>query len=221
MEHRVSNCPERKSTVQLVDNKEDYVRYFKFSCESNFNCEFSLECLMDSGSVISFVRRSRILNYTNFKNFLCSDGVFFGINGSKLNVCGKLNCYVAVGDRVICMDILVMSDDTMSYECVLGRDFLAKAGFRLVSCQVGSDLCEDDFGKLILSIDVGDNCDFDLVVGESIGHDDKCKLSRVYNDYYVRPIRPLNPKVYCEIKLRLSEDKCFNCCPRRLSYKNC
>lgn len=56
--HRAGECPDRKKIVQLVD-EEEYVRYFHFVIKSCKPLNFSLECLIDSGSPISLIRNRR------------------------------------------------------------------------------------------------------------------------------------------------------------------
>ena len=73
-------------------------------------------------------------------------------------VFGKLKLFIDINNRNVCLDMLVVSDETTSYQCVLGWDFLEKAGFRLV-CEVGEREIfgnSEDFCKQILSIDFCD-----------------------------------------------------------------
>ena len=78
LEHSVAA---RKAAVQLVDQNE-YVKYFKFCMNSSFNDNFFLECLIDSGSPVSFVRESSILNRMNINELLVCTSAFFEINKS-------------------------------------------------------------------------------------------------------------------------------------------
>jgi len=55
----------------------------------------------------------------------CNDKLY-AINSSPLKVFGKIKCSLLYNAKAIEMDIFVVCDKTMTYECILWRDFLRK-----------------------------------------------------------------------------------------------
>lgn len=137
-----------------------------------------------------------------------------------MDIHGKFLFYVFYDNKSIELEILVVADESTSYDCVLGRDFLEKANLVLVSgagVVMGDNIEADDTVGMIMSIDWASD-GTQLTIGEDIDFVNRKRLNYMFDHYYIRPERPAEPRVKSEIRLILDDAKPFSCTPRRLSY---
>lgn len=161
-EHRIAACPDKKSAVQFLEDNE-YVRYFNIKIIDKTNISLNLECLIDSGSPVSLIKRSSLSNhFHSIKNLLkCNNKCFFGINKSKLKVFGQIRCIVDGLNKIVELSMLVVTDESMSFDVILGRDFLRACRLKLCDIEhvsknneerllnAETENCRDDREKLI------------------------------------------------------------------------
>lgn len=224
-QHLVASCPKRRDAeIHLLDG-EDYVRYFKIFIDSHSEILFlSLECLIDSGSPISFVRESLLPKELKLnKNFLYC---FCGINKSELKVLGTIFCSIIINEKKVCFELCVVPDESMGVQAVLGRDFMKACKYRLVcgmENENGQSECNRDsvadtkFDSSIMAIEYFDDRT-EFAIGDSVTYANREKFCRMFDNCYLKPERPIEPVVRSEMRLILEDLKPFNCPPRRLSY---
>lgn len=126
-EHMVADCKQNKKNLE---QKNNYVRLFNFRSISDYNFKFTLECLIDSGSPISLIRRDVVPN--NIKIFEFQDSSFYGLNYTKLKIHGKCFCFVEVFNKNIKFELIVVDEDSMTYSVLFGRDFLSRTNSKIV-----------------------------------------------------------------------------------------
>lgn len=108
-------------------------------------------------------------------------------------------------NKSIELEILIVADESTSYDCILGRDFLEKTNLVLVSgaeAVVGDSIEADDAVGMIMSIDWASD-GAESAIGEDIDYVNRRRLNDMFDHYYIRPERPAEP---------------FICTPHRLSY---
>ncbi|XP_067629759.1 uncharacterized protein [Eurosta solidaginis] len=127
-DHRAAACDKKKG-VHLV---YDYVKLFHFVIKCYTNISFSLECLIDTGSPISFIKRSCFSGKVDVNNILNLNNSYFGLNNEKILTYGKFLCYVKINGKFFEINFIIADDSTMHYKAVCGRDFLEACKFKLV-----------------------------------------------------------------------------------------
>ena len=114
MDHLVTQCPKRKDCTE-----NNYVRLIRIYVKDKNKHSVIAKCLTDSGSPISFIRKSSVpLGVEEAHR-----GVYFGLNETRLNVFGKISVYIFKNTMKINFWLIVVSDESMRWEVVLGRDF--------------------------------------------------------------------------------------------------
>lgn len=102
------------------------------------------ECLIDSGSPISFMKKSIIP--IEVRERVCNEKSFCGINGSRLRILGEINANVSLEGQTTGVCIYVVGEETMRPSLVLGRDFLKTAGYVLQRATSVDDILNIDIG---------------------------------------------------------------------------
>lgn len=64
---------------------------------------------------------------------------FFGLNKSEMKIFGKINCFIIVKSKKVYVDLLVVADESMSYDAVLGRVFMNLCNMKIV--------CEEEINQ--------------------------------------------------------------------------
>lgn len=207
--HYVNDSPEEDAFNKMVE--------FKIS-NQNIIYILNLVALLDSGSPISFIKETYAKDY-NSENAYDFIDKFAGVNGSRLIVLGSIKVSVKMND-IMKNDItlLVVPDNTMMSNVVLGRDILKI--FNLTFCnQVKEKEC--DTINAIFNIDMQiqeQNIMDSLNINEQILLPDKIVLKEIFNKYYVLPERPDVPEVKAELKLFVKDTKPIFYQPRQLSF---
>lgn len=118
--------------------KNEYVRDFNIYFKEIIDQFLCLECIIDSGSPISFVKQSslgHIRNHfetTNLKSNEMLNLNYFGLNNSRLNVIGKIPSFVILNKNEYNFELLIVADESMGYDAVLGRDFMHICKFKII-----------------------------------------------------------------------------------------
>lgn len=93
--HRAAVCDKKKG-VHLVD---EYVRLFHFIIKNPTNISFPLECLIDTGSPISFIKQSCVRGKLDADHISNLNTFYFGLNNQKIVTYGKFLCFVKINDN--------------------------------------------------------------------------------------------------------------------------
>lgn len=132
-DHKIAQCSQKKNVP-----KNEYVRNFKIYFKEIINQFLCLECLIDSGSPISFVKQSslghirKIFETTNLKSNEMLNLNYFGLNNSRLNIIGKIPSFVIMNKNEYNFELLIVTDESMGYDAVLGRDFMNICKFKII-----------------------------------------------------------------------------------------
>ena len=235
-DHRVATCPQRKN-IQVVTN--EFILNIKFSPINNKFSFFNVECLLDTGSPVTLAKKSALLKWINLEELKRVESTFFGLNYSKLNTFGKTLFYVHFNKKCFELEIFICSDNSMSYDCILGRDFIKNAGLQLtlnsdfetktmsyqkknqcIESNIVKFECKNDMNTeidLIMSIDIPTN-EIELKINENIDFHIKEKLYTMFLNCYEKMKRPIEPRTKSEIEIITENLKPFSFTPRRLSY---
>ncbi|KAK9708219.1 Zinc knuckle [Popillia japonica] len=130
--HKANNCTRRNTNREqqpttsenptlMVRGKEHASAYMLPIFLETFNFKFCSEAILDSGSPVSLISSS-VTNNVKLTPVECSS--YHGINGSKLEVLGKVDFNMTVSQFTTSLNFLVVSAGTMPYQCLLGRNFI-------------------------------------------------------------------------------------------------
>lgn len=176
--------------------------------------------LVDSGSYANLIRHKCLYGITPLKG---TNENVIGINNTKVEVLGEFVTTVGVGSKMFKGRFLVVADDTMQVDVILGRDFLFDNCIRCItfSGQQSSGAVSSDwsmFGEIEnvcvsamaqhASLDVGDD--------EST-RSHRMQLESLLTHSYFERQRPVVPLVSYKADIRLKENKIFTATPQRLS----
>ena len=154
--------------------------------------------LFDTGSCISLIK-SKFVSFEYLKNM--EFGNFTGVNGSKVEIQGIVNAVVSFKDFSVGLSFYVVPDHTMSYDALLGRDFVERLDDLKVSIELNNlglkfvKTPEVDVEVAeIMNIDLNNLEDSDCVsLGEQIEFEDARKFYDIFNKHYVAAVRPDEP----------------------------
>lgn len=86
-----------------------------------------------------------------------------------------------------------------------------------MSTTVNNEIKSDNFENEMFHIYYADDTTSEYSCSEDISYETKCRFVKIIENRYIEAIRPDNPKIRAEIKLRLENNKPFSCSPRRLA----
>lgn len=242
-DHLQSTCPDRKQKIKsgLVTGQKQKeiqgessreVMLLEPAYHVNLSIRLSnkiipISAIIDSGSPISLIK-GYMIDDIDRQDF---DDKFFisGINGTVLNIQYVVRVRVSLVDYNINKEHLfyLVDDKTMAIDCLLGRDFIngldisfVKAGAVILKKQE-SDSAESVFEELLL-IEHNQDDLVELNVGK-IPHESKCRLQKLYREYYVEASKPEIPEMHYEVNIHLKDQTPFHYQPRRpvLHRKKC
>lgn len=127
-EHQRSDCPHQgEQIINCVGERSIESCFIDISVGNHLRRE-SWRAAIDTGSAISIVKRDRA---TSFKNEMDGEEVnkyqnYRGVNRSKVRVLGLLKLNVEFDGRQNVLQFKVVDNDTISFDVLLGRDFLEK-----------------------------------------------------------------------------------------------
>ncbi|XP_036332219.1 obscurin [Rhagoletis pomonella] len=140
-----------------------------------------VNCLIDSGSPISFIRKSSVPGEININLFPNVTSEFFGLNKSKVETYGKFLCSILLYGKEFAITFIIVADRTMVYDAVLGRDFLKICGFKILK-DYGENVELERLNSQGESKFECKNCG-DLKILENDSSDKDCKSKEKKNDY--------------------------------------
>lgn len=187
------------------------------------NHSIVVKALIDSGSPISLIK-SRCVGKQDRLPFNNNISIS-GINGSQLNIKGVLIVNVVLLDYYISKKQIfyAVQDDTMSVECLLGRDFIN--GFVISFGMEGNMMLNvqeecsssDIFLQELRLIKYNQGKEIELNIGE-VSFQDTCKLRTMYREFYLKAEKPKFPEVDYEVTINLKDQTPFKYQPQLLSY---
>lgn len=99
----------------------DYVINAQFKEINNH----SLYTIIDTGSCISLISKN-CLNDSMMINPVTNDAIRYeGVNKSQIVIFGTVDLHLKVDDKEVLVSLRVVDDNTFSYDCLLGRDFIS------------------------------------------------------------------------------------------------
>ncbi|XP_039502717.1 uncharacterized protein LOC120458930 isoform X1 [Drosophila santomea] len=127
--HVAKECNQYKKS-KGGDN--DYVSYIEltFCTKNNRLNPMFIECLIDSGSPISIIKKRFIPSQIKMEKTTSLS--YVGLNLSKLLIHGSVKCSVKFSNKDTPMLLYVVDDESMGYAMLLGRDFLARVKAKIV-----------------------------------------------------------------------------------------
>ena len=185
--------------------------------------------LVDTGSPINLVKESNVSKGCEIKPV--SNCSFSGINCSKLRIIGVIARQVKVKERWFWTKFYVVPNDTMSFRCLVGREFLNDSQLRFIFQNNEIFVEEESVDEnpyvnsevhSLMSIEVEINNDKEVVINPNVDQKWKDKLLSLYVEHYKQPFTEVimngtTDESY-SVKIHLKDDKPFSFNPRRLSW---
>lgn len=200
-------------------------------CGNVNNVLFS--AVLDTGSPISFVKKSCVPNTIAITEPLDKDRVFCGINASRLEIFGSFEYQMRINSIDATVKLFVVSDSTMQAEIILGGDFIGRnqltvtlLGDRVLLAKVSDTSSyqaknsEDENNIFLIDTNIMGDSLPELRVNNYIDHSVRNQMLYNFQANYVDPIRPAEPEVQYKMKIYLTTEgkKPFYTQPRRLGY---
>jgi len=233
--HKARDCPSREPTKKEADEggaekktdvnsvfdteSESFYRTIDFQISSetedlSVNCK--LDTLLDTGSVVSFIKDSFVLP-SLITPISSESSQYSGLNGSELEIKGRVKVRMALNNKERkCVSVLVVPPHSMKPSIVIGRDVLWQFFDKE---KTGDKEAENQVIREILSISV-DNLEpgESLKINPDVRREAQMAVKELYVEEYVKPTRPERPQTDTEIKLKLKDDKPFHFSFNRPSY---
>jgi transposase InsO family protein len=142
------------------------------------------KCLVDTGSACTIIRK-RVATKLGLR-LENGDVVLRSFSGENVATTGVVDVRVRVGQPSAVIKVVVVDDDQMTYDCIIGRDFLnlrnvmlLKIGTEVRVCQLGNvkQVCEIKCGGTHKDEELG------LVFGEDVNYNDKVKCKALLTEF--------------------------------------
>lgn len=213
-DHQIANCSENKHKPTT----NEYVHKFLIKSKQTHDINLILDCQIDSGSPISFIKRQYVPATTEL-NELQNTIKYYGLNKSKLSCEGTIDCSISHNNNTTDIRLLVVPDISMNSPVVLGRDFLKRANARVTFSDNDLPTNIEEIEVEIMNIEVEESkVEDSLILGDSISLNHRETLKSLITNKYLKAVRPTVPNTSYLMKLNLMDHKPFNCPPRRISY---
>ncbi|XP_058827253.1 uncharacterized protein LOC131687215 [Topomyia yanbarensis] len=178
--------------------------------------------LFDTGSYTNLIK-IKLLPNDLLLNVAREDVV--GINGTKVRILGQFETALFVMGKIYRVHFLVVSDDTMQIDIILGRSFLIDNCIqRLYLTPAGTSETKNDEWFMLGDIDEQCMLDDSSVLGVDLNVGDdaetlsyRTQLENLVQQSYLKRPRPYRPLVRFDAEIRLKENKVFSSSPQRLS----
>lgn len=168
--------------------------------------------LIDTGSEVSLLRKSILLK-TGLKYTSCCQ-LLQGFSGHQIWTQGKVETFIILDNVDLSVSLLVLDDENLIEEGILGRDFLFKSNFRLL---IGNEGIKIEAVPQLLAINATEEVDFN---SELVDEADRQKLKSIileFSDIIVTGTH-VRPVTCGELFIRLSDDNPVVQSPYRLSF---
>lgn len=241
MDHLRRNCPqmqpstngpsasnsEERSVALFVNNVNPSAYTIPIYLEA-YNYKRCLNCIIDSGSPISLIKKSEVdgLVLNSEDTSSCS---FEGINKSKLEILGSIVFKVVVVDVTIDLHMFVVHDNAIPYKCLLGRNFMCNPSLKIhfVGDNISIETINHESNVFqnvsneILNVHYVDTQELpELQINSKIAPIEQLQVHDLFVKYYVEPVRPSVPDTEFHMKIVVDKNHMpFYFKPRRLSFK--
>ena len=241
-EHMIKDCPQNStvrnnstsnstSTIHAVNKKD---KCLTMNQDGISSCVLSVAgsswqryCLIDTGSPYSLIRKSRIPANSRV---LSTNHTCTGLNSSTIEVTGVISVNLSCSGITSDVDLLVVADNTMNIDILLGRDYMNQNKVCYVKLDWGtteypSEMCPvkeeaaDAFENMNIEEIVSALTDeYVLDVGDDPETCSRYKdVNSTYNQYYKNYVRPSKPKVEHEIEVKFKKFEDYYSNPQRFS----
>jgi len=177
------------------------------------NTEVKLNAILDSGSGISLIKENIVPLGVKYNSQFVNN--FVGINNVKLDILGVIKANLIIGENNLMLDFHIVYNNTMVNECLLGRNFLLNQTITVIFDN-GEVLIKQkemwsenqfiaDEIRLIGENGLFDETDgkYELKIESENDYEVKTKLYDLFEECYVKPLRPSEPKVDFEMTINI------------------
>jgi len=188
-----------------------------------------LRALLDTGSSVNLVRHSVYLqSFVNAE--LCkinNNIVLKGVNDSKIIVFGEIQTQIHIDqlpNAVFNIALLVVADDTMIYDVIIGREFLDNSKLRLIysNGKASLEYIEQNVMTIesilpIYTVEIKDKYDIILEkLDSSLPWNFRQDLLSLLREIDNAEIQSLKEEYY--VRVHLKDNSLFRYAPRRMSF---
>ncbi|VEN44890.1 unnamed protein product [Callosobruchus maculatus] len=230
-----SSTPSTSSTISTIDKDNSLIEHsyqfpmtLEFVADENL-CSITVNAMLDTGSPISLICEKYLPSCCISPNNL--DKQFSGINNSSLNIVGIFKDTVKINESVVPINLYVVSNETMTFPAIIGRDFTSLHDFKitfsdkvLVSKPAATNNDENArfsaFCQQLLAIEYIHSSDVqpNLNVNSNLNIETVTHLEKMVCEEYLNVTKPDEPDVKFEMKICVKNDQPVSCRPRQLSY---
>lgn len=178
------------------------------------------KCLIDTGSACTLVRRcvaTKIgLHIENSHSMLRS------FSGNYVAVAGAVNIKVRVGQPCATIRAMVVNDEHMIHDCIVGRDFLNLPNVMLLKTNERVSVCELGDIKQISEVERQEahvNDELQLNFGENINNEDKAKCKELileFKDRLSNSLATMGKTEAAKLEIKLTTQEPIACSPHRM-----
>lgn len=182
-----------------------------------------IESLVDTGSPISLIKESIVPKKSLIEDM--SGLSFSGINNSKFDILGIFETNININNNIFKILFRVVPDTVIPNNCLLGRNFTMLPGIKIIvgqnlKIEIDQDFLankDETFEDKIFNIEYSSINELELNVSKTENFSKS--FYELFSEGYIKPIRPLDPKVKYEMKIDLSKTvQPFYFSPKRLSF---
>lgn len=240
-DHQLRDCPRRKEAtagprtskrtdqrqaeaaaqvsniVERTRSANEFLKTVELQLSTNgLSYNRKCETQIDTASPISLVKLRFVPS--NLISEI-TEGRYEGINGSTLEILGRVEAKVLVEDLgASSVTFRVVPDHAMKCDTILGRDAIETFGLTLAKRE---EKHEEEIAEILnidSSVSVSDELE-KLDVNPEISSEMRDRFMEKLCTGYLRAEKPSEPKLRAEIKLHIKEKQPFYFTPGRLSYE--
>lgn len=218
LDHLLKGCPKRNGQTATLEStpinivtsnvcKVRSIPAYLFNLNLKFEDTFySINSLIDTGSPISLIKYNIIPDKQLITKI--PDQSFFGINGSRLDILGHFETDIEINENIFRMIFRVVPDNTMTYDCLLGRNFTTIPGIKIIfGKELNIEIVKDELitnENEIMNIEYENaNSNIDLNVSKTKPYYNQ--LYKLFNDSYLNANKPEIPKNNYEMKIEITK----------------
>lgn len=238
-DHQQKDCPQRAATPRpavpgdipalLIEEPDTTVPYvipvnLEINSDSFNKVEITVDACLDTGSPISFIKASLLPENCYKKDVPVKD--YCGVNKSKLEIVGLFDEIVKINNNVIPIVFHVVSDSTMAFPALLGRNFTKLPGYKIALednivrvAKVEQDISDlDNPVSEVLLIEPELEREPTLNINPNLDFCVQKEVRDIVSDYLTRP-KLDKPEIDFECKIIVEKEQPFAFRPRKLSFE--
>lgn len=211
--------PSAENAIYLVDSllepKDEFRRMVQLSfSEKDGNCKLSLSAQIDTGCRVSLLKEMYVSPNVIKLTIQSNIPNFYGINGSRLSILGKIAAHVIWDGTTKLVNFYVVPNNTMFVPVLLGRDALERFGYCL-----SKNFTYDNVVNEMLNIETDSMPNTGtLNVNPHVPIEQQSELRAIFSEYYVNQERPNAPRTKADAHIILKSTQPVQYGPRRLSF---